>query len=364
MALDAAMDVQKAAISGETAICCLLLLKTRSGAQGDTENARARQPFRGATLSVSELIELANDFGFRAEHVRGDWLWLQSAVAKQPILLLLTNGNTIVSIGTGRTGAEEIVVCDPLHRGGIPIILSHDNIERAWSGNSLVIEPHFFAHERLKFNQTFEISEPSLRAYSEYWPADTRVSIVPHAPHIPTVPEACAMFADKLTSEERNQLTLIEKMLASRHREADQASDLPAGGDDAMLSGKRETSAELLRPQSQRVDSPKIIGLVVAFLLLALAGHASWGLPGLAVGLLMGVALVFSVMRLASIPANNSGVFDPLPPERTIAGHGFNKHQMPDISPKKSRPVRVKSMERWRMIRTASCNRDDAHQSR
>jgi hypothetical protein len=184
MARDAAMDAQEASISRETAISCFILLNTRFGSHVNTENVGARQQFRGATLSMSKLIELASDFGFRAKYIRCDWLWLQLAVATQPVLLLLKNGNTIVSVGTGNAGAEEIVVCDPLHRGGVPIILSRDNIERAWSGDSLIIEPYSFSTQILALNRDVVFNEILTQAYPELRPADT-----------------CAMFADKLTSE-------------------------------------------------------------------------------------------------------------------------------------------------------------------
>jgi hypothetical protein len=314
MAFDLAMGVQEAAVSSETVLSCLTLLNTRFDAQVDIENVRSRQQSRGATLSISELIELANDFGLRAKYIRCEWPWLQLAVATQPILLLLRNGNAIVSVGTGRTGAEELVVCDPLHRGGIPIILSRENIERAWDGNAIAIEPNPFTYERLTPNRDVVVPEVLRQANPEPRRAETRVTTAPQPPRIPTVLEVCTMFADKLTPDERKQLALlIEKMLDSRHRDADQASDLPAVADHPMLLGRRETTAELHRPESQHVDSRTIIGLVIAFLLLALAGHASWGVPGLAVGLLIGIVLVFSVMKLVLTPMINSRAFDPLP---------------------------------------------------
>jgi hypothetical protein len=42
----------------------------------------------------------------------------------------------------------------------------------------------------------------------------------------------------------------------------------------------------------------KIIGVLSIVLLLALAGHASYGVPGLAIGLLIGIGLAFSVVGL------------------------------------------------------------------
>jgi hypothetical protein len=152
------------------------------------------------------------------------------------------------------------------------------------------------------------------QAYPEPRPAETSVAMAPHPPDIPTVPEVCKMRADKLTFDERKHLALlIERMLGSRQADADRANDLPAAGDHTMLLGKRATRAEMHRPESQRVDPLKIIGVVIAVLLLALAGHASLGMPGLVIGLLIGISIAISVVKLLCTPMNESRAFDPVP---------------------------------------------------
>src|ERR1700680_834401 len=42
----------------------------------------------------------------------------------------------------------------------------------------------------------------------------------------------------------------------------------------------------------------QITGVVLVVLLLAIAGHASFGRPGLAIGLVIGIVLAFGVVRL------------------------------------------------------------------
>jgi hypothetical protein len=42
----------------------------------------------------------------------------------------------------------------------------------------------------------------------------------------------------------------------------------------------------------------KIVGIVTAVVLLAIAGHASFGKLGLAIGLLVGIALAIGVVKL------------------------------------------------------------------
>ena len=61
------------------------------------------------------------------------------------------------------------------------------------------------------------------------------------------------------------------------------------------------------------MDPLKITGVVIAVLLLAIAGHASSGVPGLVIGLLIGTALALSVVGLLRIPTNEGHAFDPAP---------------------------------------------------
>jgi hypothetical protein len=148
VAIDPAMEaVQQAAVCRETAISCLELLSAQIGVYINAEEVRSRQQLRGATLPVSELIEVANDFGLKAEFVHRDWAWLQRTVATQPILLLLNNGNTVVAVRAGRSGAEEIVVSDPLYRGGAQIFLPRASLEPVWHGDAMPVTPLFVVSE-------------------------------------------------------------------------------------------------------------------------------------------------------------------------------------------------------------------------
>jgi hypothetical protein len=50
------------------------------------------------------------------------------------------------------------------------------------------------------------------------------------------------------------------------------------------------------------LDPLKIIGVIIAFLLIAVAGDASFGRPGLVIGLLIGIAVAFGVVKLLRAP--------------------------------------------------------------
>jgi ABC-type bacteriocin/lantibiotic exporter with double-glycine peptidase domain len=115
MVTSSATRVQEAAVSRETAISCLTLFGTHIGVDVDIEKDRSQEQSSNATLTISELIRLANEFSFEAHFVHRDWPWLLSVVAvQQPILLILRNGNTILALGTAHSGTDKVVVSDPL----------------------------------------------------------------------------------------------------------------------------------------------------------------------------------------------------------------------------------------------------------
>src|SRR5207244_9152826 len=86
-------------------------------------------------------VELAGEFGLKAEHSRLDWRELQRTGFSHPILVLLTNSNVVVLTGGGRGGDDGVVVWDPLHRDGDPLFVPREEFERAWSGDALMITP-------------------------------------------------------------------------------------------------------------------------------------------------------------------------------------------------------------------------------
>jgi len=61
------------------------------------------------------------------------------------------------------------------------------------------------------------------------------------------------------------------------------------------------------------MDPLKIVGIVIAVVVLAMAGHASFGKLGAAIGLLIGAVLAFGVVGLLRTPTNERGTFDPVP---------------------------------------------------
>jgi len=95
----------------------------------------------GDTLSLSRLIELARELGFKAEHARLDWRDLQKVGFSRPILVVLKNTNVIVVTGGGRDGASEVAVWDPADRYGKILFVAREDFERASTGHAVIITP-------------------------------------------------------------------------------------------------------------------------------------------------------------------------------------------------------------------------------
>ena len=64
------------------------------------------------------------------------------------------------------------------------------------------------------------------------------------------------------------------------------------------------------------MDPLKTVGVILVVLLIGIAGHVSFGRPGLAVGLLVGISLAVSLVQL--LRTNKSRAVDPLPRWSTI----------------------------------------------
>src|ERR1700739_4905885 len=86
-------------VSSETALACLFRLGAQNGVYAEIGAVRRRNLIEGDTLPVARLVELAAEFGLRAERSRFDWEGLRTTPFSHPILLLLENKNVVVLMG-------------------------------------------------------------------------------------------------------------------------------------------------------------------------------------------------------------------------------------------------------------------------
>jgi hypothetical protein len=127
--------------SCDAAFSCLLQLNVQSGVDLGFGRGDCRNVVDGDTLSISRLVELVGELGFKAEHARLDWRDLQKAGFSHPILIVLKNTNVIVVTGGGRDGASEVAVWDPADRYGKILFVPREDFERASSGHAVIITP-------------------------------------------------------------------------------------------------------------------------------------------------------------------------------------------------------------------------------
>ncbi|MBV8774498.1 MAG: peptidase domain-containing ABC transporter [Deltaproteobacteria bacterium] len=127
------------AASADTALSCLFRLGAQNGTYAEIEAVRRRHLIDGVTITVSQLVEVAPEFGFKAEYARLDWQVLRTRAFTQPLLLVLDNTNVVVLMGIRREGPEEAAISDPLFRDGAAFFLPRADLERVWSGDAVII---------------------------------------------------------------------------------------------------------------------------------------------------------------------------------------------------------------------------------
>src|SRR5437762_2534206 len=132
MSIDVVSDpVPGDVVSCETALACLFRLGAQNGVYAEIGAVRRRNLIDGDTVPAARLVELAGEFGLRAERAHFDWDGLRTTPFIHPILLPLANNNVVVLMGMRRDGPEEVAVSDPLFRDGEPFFLARDKLEAA-----------------------------------------------------------------------------------------------------------------------------------------------------------------------------------------------------------------------------------------
>src|SRR5262249_27270034 len=125
----------------ETALACLFRLGAQNGVYAEIGAVRRRNLIDGDTIPVARLLDLAGEFGLRAERARFDWESLRHTPFTHPILLLLKNKTAVALMGMGQDGREEVALSAPLFRDGEPFFLPREKLEAAWRGDALVVTP-------------------------------------------------------------------------------------------------------------------------------------------------------------------------------------------------------------------------------
>src|SRR5215813_14458320 len=127
--------------SAGTALTCLYRLGAQNGVYAEIGTVRRLHLLEGETISAAQLVEIAVEFGLKAEYARLDWQALRTRSFSHPLLLILNNTNVVILMGVRRDGPEEVAISDPLFRDGAVISLPRAELEKAWSGQAVIIAP-------------------------------------------------------------------------------------------------------------------------------------------------------------------------------------------------------------------------------
>src|SRR5438874_9271186 len=118
-----ARDMLNSVASAETALSCLFRLAAQNGVYAEVGTVRRRHLLEDASLKMSQLIEIAPEFGLKAEAAQLDWQALRTRPFSHPLLLILNNTNVVILMGVRREGPEEVAISDPLFRDGMVFYL-------------------------------------------------------------------------------------------------------------------------------------------------------------------------------------------------------------------------------------------------
>ena len=127
--------------SVDTALACLFRLGVQHGVYAEVDAVKRHNLIEGDTLSLSQLIAIAGEFGLVAQHAQLDWKALSTRSFSHPFLLVLRNANVVTLLGVRHSDREEVAISDPLYRDGEVFFLPRADLERAWGGAALIITP-------------------------------------------------------------------------------------------------------------------------------------------------------------------------------------------------------------------------------
>ena len=150
---------QQPAISADTALSCLFKLGAQNGVYTEVGPVRQRHLVDSDTLQPSQLIDIALEFGLKAEPTQLDWKALQSQTFTHPLLLILKNGNVAILMGVRRDGPEEVAISDPLFRDGTPFFLPRQQLEQSWNGQAVIVTPLPPPAEQSEFGFSWFVSK-------------------------------------------------------------------------------------------------------------------------------------------------------------------------------------------------------------
>lgn len=124
-----------------TALYCLEYVAARRGVDLSVEQLKHAHAVDGTALSVSAVLRIAQQAGFRAKAAKIDWRALLDLGEAFPAMVQLANGNWVV-VAAAKGGDQLCVsVIDPLaERRDEPLFINEEQFCANWDGDVLLIK--------------------------------------------------------------------------------------------------------------------------------------------------------------------------------------------------------------------------------
>src|ERR1051325_5222654 len=125
--------------STETALACFAKVLGSPALSPAAATALCDYDPSDKTIGFDELREITAQHGFRLNAERLTWRQLLAADFGGGVVLILRNQNAVSVLQSKCNRDDQIVVSDPLYRGGEAFLLPRDALERVWDGDALIL---------------------------------------------------------------------------------------------------------------------------------------------------------------------------------------------------------------------------------
>lgn len=143
-----------------TALSCFVAVARHHGVDLTVERLAHDHALGDTEPTTEKLLRIAQENGFKAQDAALDWQGLiRQPAAAFPFLLRLRNGNSVVAVGF-KADTSEVAIADPLADKAAPLLLSHDTLGSAWSGEAVFLKRIYrLADERQPFGIRWFVPE-------------------------------------------------------------------------------------------------------------------------------------------------------------------------------------------------------------
>ncbi|MEO5379092.1 MAG: peptidase domain-containing ABC transporter [Magnetococcus sp. DMHC-6] len=129
-------------VASHTSVRCLVSLAAHHGLATSVERLIHEYALGTTEPDSRTLVRMATELGLKAKYVTLTWDELTRLQGVYPVLVRLTNGNSVVVAGT-RQDQGAVAIFDPLANTQGLLVLERDAFLSKWQGEALLIKRHY-----------------------------------------------------------------------------------------------------------------------------------------------------------------------------------------------------------------------------